>query len=344
MDDPSLRVYTMDTAPAHWDRFLQRVPTSEFAAGSLWTELAARHYRNARPCWVVAERSHDGLVGGMPLLVKRRFGLRRLESSFDGTVAGPQIAADLPSATRDLVAQALMDGLNELVEGRTVLAAVTVADPDMLRMFCGMRTDGRRSLQSFQSAVVDCRPGLAHIESEAWTKNRRNERNRGLRRGCTLHCERDPAAVERWYPIYLALARRWAQAPVPMGFLTDLMSREPARVCLNSVKLKGRMLGGHFCLISRNRLLPFLSGAEDAYQKSHFVSTLLYWQAMLVACEAGLDAVDFGGCVGKDSLWDFKRRCGGVAEHRLQLQIRSRLGRSMQAAALIRRRLRGGGG
>lgn len=341
--DPALRRRVLEGAPDGWDRFLQRVPAAELAAGSRWTELAARHYPHARPRWLVAETRDGDLLGGLPLLVQRRCGFTRLESSFDGAVTGPQIAADLPPELQDRVFSDLCLALASMVKGGTVLAAVTVADQEARRRLAGMPQRRGWALQAFRSAVVDCRPGPARIESEAWTKNRRNERNRGLRRGCTLQRENDSAALERWYPIYLRQAGQWAQAPVPLGFLVDFLREDPAKVVLNTVRLRGDIVGAHYCFISRNRLVPFLSGAVSSLQGTHFINTLLYWQDILYACEAGLDAVDFGGCVGRDSLWDFKRRCGGVPEERLQWQVRSLAGCCLVAAAAAIRIARGRG-
>ena len=341
-----LRVRALPEAPPRWDRFLARVPDAEFAAGASWTTLASQHYPGARPLWAVVETAGGELLGGLPVFVQRRWGCVRLQSSFDGTVAGPQVAADLPGELQDRVFAALCRWLAGQVGGRTVLAVMTVASPDARRRLSALgqaeSPPGRRlRLEPFQSAVVDCRPGPQRIAYEAWTKNRRNERNRGLRRGCTLHVEPDAAALADWYPIYLAQARGWAQSPVPLGFVQDLWRHERARVLLNTVRLEGRIVGGHFCVVSRNRRVPSLSGAEPSLLGTHFLNTLLYWQDILHACAMGLEAVDFGGCVGKDSLWEFKRRSGGEPQERLQLQIYSGIGGWLQAARGLRRRLRG---
>lgn len=337
--DRSLRLRVEAAAPAEWDRFLERVPAAELSATALWTTLAARHYPGAWPLWLCVESPQGELLGGMPLLGQRRWGCTRLQSSFDGNVAGPQIAADLPADVQDRIFGELCRWLAAQIGGRTVLGVITVADSDARRRLNEFGRRNRWQPVSYQSAVLDCRPGVARIEAEVWTKNRRNERNRGLRRGCTLNCERDHAALQEWYRIYLAQALGWAQAPVPLGFLHDLLRGQSERVLLNTVRLGGRIVGGHYCLVSRGRLLPFLSGAEATLASTHFLNTLLYWQDILYACGAGLQAVDFGGCLGRDGLWDFKRRCGGQPEERLQLQMWSSAGRWLRLAAAARRRL-----
>lgn len=339
--DPPVRVRLLGAAPPDWDRFLVRVPDAELAAGVQWTELAARHYPGGRACWLIAEADTGELLGGIPLLGRCRWQQCRLESSFDGTVAGPQIAADLPESWQAAAHAALGDGLLAALGGRTNLVAFTVAAPAARRRAALLAETRRWQAVPFQSAVVDCREGLDVIERQRWTNNRRNERNRGLKRGCTLQIERGLDVFEAWYPVYLEQAVRWLQAPVPSGFLRDLLKNLQPHVLLATVRLEGRLVGGHFCLVSRGRLVPFLSGADGDLTRTHFLHTLLYWQDLVHACAEGLEAVDFGGCAERDSLWDFKRRCGGEPEPRLQLQARSQVGILLHQAAALRRRWRG---
>jgi hypothetical protein len=338
--DPPVRVRELDAAPADWDRFLTRVPGAELAACARWTELAARHYPGGRACWLIAESDAGDLLGGIPLLGRCRWQQCRLESSFDGMVAGPQIAADLPQPRQEEVHAALCRGLLARLGGRTTLVAFTVAAEVARRRAAALTDTGSWQAVPFRSAVVDCRVGLEIIERERWTNNRRNERNRGLKRGCTLQIERGQDVLAAWYPIYLAQAASWLQAPVPRGFLQDLLTHLQPHAFLVTVRLAGRLVGGHYCLVSRGRLVPFLSGADPELARTHFLHTLLYWQDIVEACAAGLAAVDFGGCAERDSLWDFKRRCGGEPEPRLQLQARSPVGTLLRQVAVLRRRWR----
>jgi predicted N-acyltransferase len=197
---------------------------------------------------------------------------------------------------------------------------------------------GRWQRQDFASAVVDCRQGLDHIERDLWTNNRRNERNRGLKRGCTLHSEPTAEALAAWYPLYEAKAHQWAQAPVPQAFLADLLAEHPDRACFDHVRLDGQVVAGHVCFISRRRLVAWQGAVRPDLARTHFLTTLLYWRNLMTACERGLEAVDFGGNVGRDSLWDFKRRCGAVAEPRTQLLRLTAAGRAHAWLARLARR------
>jgi CelD/BcsL family acetyltransferase involved in cellulose biosynthesis len=160
-----------------------------------------------------------------------------------------------------------------------------------------------------------------------------------LKRGCTLQAERDPQALAAWYPLYRQQAAAWAQAPLPLALLQALVVEPGDHGLFNTVRLDGEIIAGHVCFRSRGRLVAWQGAARPDLQRSHFPTTLVYWQGIREACARGLEAVDFGGSVGRDSLWDFKRRCGAEAESRWQLLARSTMGRLLDG---VRARRRGG--
>jgi len=326
---PRIRLHT--TVPENWNDLLARCPQAEFSATSNWCDSVAAHYPGTSALYLTAEFEGQS-VGGLPALVRPHRGLVRLESSLEGTVAGPQIPVDIPDSLQADTFAALCGALVDRVGGRTIVAAVTLA-PTGLAALDATVPDTRWQRLDYHTAVVDCQDGIEHIEHDLWTNNRRNERNRGLKRGCTLQAEYDRAAVAEWYPLYAAKSGEWAQAPVPLALLQDLLETHPDRCVLNTVRLEGSLIAGHFCFRSRGRLVAWQGAARADLQRSHFPTTLVYWQDLSFACEQGLAAVDFGGCVGRDSLWDFKRRCGARPEPRCQLLARSSLGRLLHTAA-----------
>jgi CelD/BcsL family acetyltransferase involved in cellulose biosynthesis len=334
------QVSAVSEVPGDWDDLRASASANEFPHDPLWSELAARHEPTASNVWI-AVHAEGRLIAGAPLLKRRRRGLARLESQLDGTVAGPLLRDDLPPSLRDEALGAVLTAAAELLGGTTGLVAMTVAGPD--RQLLATRAQALGWIvDDYDSAIVDCRDGLEHVERELWTNNRRNERNRGLKRGCTLHGGADVEALERWYPIYLARTRAWAQAAIPLGFMRDLLREAPQQACFDHVRLDGEVVGGHFGFVSRDRLMAWQGAARSDLARSHFLTTLLYWRNIETACERGLAGVDFGGYVGRDSLWDFKRRCGATGERRTQLQRRSWLGRLHRWLADARA-ARGGG-
>ncbi len=336
-----VRVMASEGLPGAWAGLLAACPDHSAGQDGRWLELAARHYRGAGLRVLLAE--HDGaVVGGLAAVARRRHGLDRLESSVDGLPGGPLLAAGLPDAVRWSAFAALCGAYADLAGGRTALVIQTLDRPPALAL-ADQLADRRWAASDFTASVVDCREGLEHVERRLWTNNRRNERNRGLKRGCVLATERDPAVVREWYPLYVASAASWAQAPLPAGLVTSLLREAPDRFLMTTCRRDGRLLGGHLCVRTAGQLLAWQSGVEAAALREVFVATLLYWQDAVTACAEGLEAVDYGGSVGRDTLADFKRRCGGRPQPRRVLVASSRLGRAARRGAGILRRLRGGG-
>lgn len=327
--------------PGDWGDLLSHVAAVPFTAQAGWTRLAAHHYPGATSRWLQV-RQGDDLLGGMAVLARPRRGLVRLESSFDGTEGGPQIRSDLSSQQRGSVVRALGRALAGQLKGRAGLAAMTLAG-EHAEADAGILAEEGWLRQDYEAAVVPCTGGLDHVGRELWTNNRRNERNRGLKRGCSLHGGADADALARWYPLYEAKARQWAQAPVPLGFLQDLLTEFPDQMCFGHVRLEGEVIAGHLGFISGDRLVAWQGAARPDLARTHFLTTLLYWRDLMTACERGLQAVDFGGCVGRDSLWDFKRRCGAEPSRRIQLVRRSWVGRAHGLLAMVLRHGRGDG-
>ena len=318
---------------ATWRQHLATFDTAPLTADPDFLEVAARHTPGGRALYLVAE--HGGATaGGLAGLVRRHRGIDRLECSLEGTPGGPLFAPGPPTLA-SAVTDALGRHVTGVLRGRLALAALT---PPGSGEHVAQAPPTGWNAATYESAVVDCRGGADHVGQALWTNNRRNERNRGLKRGCTLQEESRAEALAEWYPLYEAGAAGWSQSPLPQALLAELLSACPGRVIFNTVRLDGRIIGGHVCLRWGDRLLAWQGGADPAVARTHFPTTLLYWQDIVWAADHGLAAVDFGGCVGRDSLRDFKRRCGAVFEPRVQLTARSPLGRLHGLLADARRR------
>jgi hypothetical protein len=188
------------------------------------------------------------------------------------------------------------------------------------------------------TAVVDLAGGLAHVERYVLSNNRRNERNRGLKRGCTLHTSHDPADLAAWYPLYLEIAAGWAQAAVPLGFMQELVREQPRHAFFVHVRHDGGIIGGHFCVAWRDHVHALYGASRDDRAKELFPATLLYWQDIVEACARGARWLDFGGYAGRSGLQRFKQLMGATEELRLQA---TRWHALWGPVAAVRRRLRG---
>jgi CelD/BcsL family acetyltransferase involved in cellulose biosynthesis len=336
--DPALRIHRLDAVPPEWPDLLTAAAAHHLAHDPRWIDLACRHLPGARPHVVLVETGGE-LVGGLVAVRRRRRGLDRLESSYDGVPAGPLLRADLPPDLRADVFAALCGALADSVAGRTLLAVQTLADPRVIMDADRLPAPWRR--HAYHTSVLDCRGGIDHVGRELWTNNRRNERNRGLKRGCVLEATGDPATVAAWYPLYAAASAAWAQAPLPLALMRDALRTAPDRFVMIVCRLEGEVIGGHFCYRSDGRLVAWQGAARPDTLRTVFTTTLLYWQDAVVACAEGLSGVDYGGHVGRDSLADFKRRCGAWPEPRLELVALSPLGHLVRRAAATVRRVRG---
>ena len=328
---PPVRVQAHPAPPERWEALLARCPEPDFTASATFCELIGHQLEGASSLYLVAELEGEQ-VGYLPVVVRTRRGLTRLESSADGALAGPQLVGDIGPRVAAAAYEALARDLADRVGGRTVVAAMNVGTVAGGPPLPGIE-DPRWLCEDYEAAVVDCRGGIEQVERELWTNNRRNERNRGLKRGCTLEAARDRETLARWYPLYLEAAKRFAPAAVPLACFEALLALPEQRSVLNVVRLEEDIIAGHFCFRSRDRLVAWQSAVRLDLQRSHFPTTLAYWLDVSLTCELGLAAIDFGGCAGRDTLWDFKRRCGGRPEPRRQWSRRSGLGRLAQRAA-----------
>lgn len=333
----SLSVETASSPPSGWDQWLAAIPGADYAASAWWTEAAARHFPAASAVWLIARR--DGrLVGGLPAVARRRYGTRRLESSVEGSPGGPVVAADLASPARDDAFAALAAAYAATVGGRTVAAVLTLDRPVEAMHGPRLAASGLWRREEVPTAVVDLAPGLAHVEAHVLSNNRRNERNRGLKRGCSLHTSSDLADLAAWYPLYRMIARDWAQAPVPLAFMQELAHTRPDRAFLIQVRHAGVIIGGHFCVHWGDRVHALYGASRRDVARELFPATLLYWQDLVEGCARGATVLDFGGFGGQAGLRRFKQLMGTREETRAQYTCTRR---GWEAVARLRRRWRG---
>lgn len=329
-------VVTVESAPpSGWDALLADDPAATFFHTPLWSDALRRHVAGVSPVWIVA-RAGGSCVGGLSAVARRRGPLRLLQSHFDGTAGGPLVASGLPEPERDAVAAALLARWAQAARCPDVAAASLILAPDADARWGGdlARLGWRR--QDLPFAVIPLAGGVEAVEYGVLPRNRRNERNRALRRGCTAGVTADPGVLAEYYPIYLAAARRWGVAPTPEALLGDLLVRGDGAVFLSWVRCDGRVIGGHVCFRHGAEVVAWI-GATLPEHAAVFPATLLVWTDIVEACRRGAQRLDLGGSGGLAGVSRFKALLGA----RFALR-----GRWERAAPLYRiwRRLRAGGG
>lgn len=330
-----VRISATADPPADWDGFMAGADGATFFHASVWHLAASRWLDGAEPVWITA-RKGDRLVGGLPVLALRRGPLRLLCSSHDGTGGGPAVAPDLSAEEATATAKALLDELAGSFCGP--LSSVRICSgsggqPEL----GGLLGAGWRGWK-VPVAVIPLDGGLERVDADILKMNRRNERNRSLRRGCTVDASSDPADLDAFWPIYLEATRRWGTAPVPRGMVSELLERGGGDVFLTCVRREGGMLGAHLNFHFGDRVTAWL-GATARNSKDVFPSTMVVWGDLQEACARGAAVLDLGGSGGLKGVENFKRLLGAGVEER---SCWSRTGLLYGAAEAGRRLIRGG--
>ena len=305
---PRLVVTVEPAPPPGWVALLAADPGATFFHTPLWSDALHRHAGGVTPLWFVA-CAGGRCLGGLSAVARRRGPLRLLQSHFDGTAGGPLIAPDLPETTRDAVAAALWEGWARAARRPDVAAASLILSPDAdARWGGGLARFGWRR-RDLPFGVIPLAGGPETVEYGVLPKNRRNERNRALRRGCTSGVTTDPGVLAEYYPIYLAAARRWRVAPTPEALLRDLLARGAGAAFLSWVRRDGRLIGGHVCFRHGAEVVAWI-GATLPEHAAVFPATLLIWTDVVEACRGGAQRLDLGGSGGIAGVARFKELLG----------------------------------
>lgn len=304
--------------PAEWEGLLAGAPGATFFHTRLWTETLARCVPGAAPRWWTARRG-GACLGGLVAVRRRRGPWSFLESHYAGTAGGPLVAGDLPPAAQDAVAAALLAAFARAGRRPGSLAA-SVAFATAAGARWG-ETAARAGLRPrlVPALVLPLAGGLAAVEYGVLPKNRRNERNRALRRGCTHGVTGDPAVCAEYYPIYLAAASRWGERPVPLALLQGLLRDGGGAVFLSWVRREGRLIGAHLCFHHGDEVVAW-NGTTDPAHHDVFPATVLVWTDVVEACARGAARLDLGGSAGVGGVARFKELLGAAPESRLFCQ------------------------
>ncbi len=332
------RLEISERAPDDWSDLLSRDPSAEYTQTRYWTEAVCAHLPQARAVWLSLRRS-GVLVGGLSAVERtgeKKFrglmpGRRRLESSLEGTSGGPLVAGDLESPEQDHAFGMLVDAYSDLELGSLGTRAM-VLDPTREKRFGPLmqslpgwvRTD-------VSTAAVSLEGGIEQVEKSRLVRTKRNERNRGLRRGVEVFPTGDVELLREYYGIYARASRHWGVEPSPLTLLEALLQDGDDRVFFICVRFEGKVIGGHLNLHYGDRILAWNGVTDPAMSRSHFPATLCFWGDLVEACQRGAAWLDMGGSGGVGSLVGFKKYFGA------ELQMRGLYVRDSLAAGILRR-------
>jgi hypothetical protein len=160
------------------------------------------------------------------------------------------------------------------------------------------------------TAMVPLAGGLEVVEQQRVVMNKRNERNRGLRRGAEVFATREADLLAAYYRIYEQASAHWGVVPAPLGLLQNLLADPQDQVFFTCVRHEGQVIGGHLCLHLGDRVFAWNGVTDPAFARTHFPATLCFWGDLVEACRRGAKWLDFGASGGVNSLAGFKKYFG----------------------------------
>ncbi|MCP4572419.1 MAG: GNAT family N-acetyltransferase [bacterium] len=304
------------TTPADWPALVAADPAADYFHTAAWSSIVARHVPGARALWITV-RDAGELVGGLAAVALGGT-VRRCHSGAFGCAGGP-LVADGDARRGPVIAGHLLD---ELVGRRGgLLASVGVSlNPDHEERWGGrLAADARFRRVDTPAAVVSLDGGPDAVAARM-RKSKRNERNRGLRRGAEFLVTRDPDHLAAYHRIHVQAAGAWGQPAVPLAMLQDLLDQgagpEGGEAYFVAVRCEGRIVGGHLNFHLGGSVTAWHGVTDPVLARTHFPSTVAVWGDAVEACRRGATSLDLGGSGGIPSLESFKRGFGAERRER----------------------------
>lgn len=324
--------------PDGWAGLLDADPAADACHCPFWITTLARHRPGTRPLWLGVHA--DGLLLGGLAALATAGPLGRLDSGPDGTAGGPVVRGDLAAPEAAQVADALLVALLAL-RGGPLRGCGVALNPLHEERWRSLVLAGRRFRRvPVPSAVLDLEGGPEAVAAR-FRKSKRNERNRGLRRGCEVTVTADGDDLAAWHVLHREACRRWGTVPLPLELLVDLLRRAPAAdgggAFFTCVKCDGRVVGGHLNLHRGDWVTAWSGVTDPALARTHFPSTLAVWGDVEESCRRGARWLDLGSSGGIASLDEFKRTLGAVTRDRGWYLAEGLPRRLLRAAAGLRR-------
>ncbi|MFH2054228.1 MAG: GNAT family N-acetyltransferase [bacterium] len=324
----SWRVERSCTFPGDWDDVVAADPLADYTHTRHWHEAALRNFPGAGlECLTV--RRDGRLVGGIAALARPGASLlpggllavRRLDSSLEGTSGGPVLHPDLEPAEADGLFARLAAALADRRPAGLGSVGLALNPEAEARFGKLLQDDPRWARRDSPTAMVSLAGGIDEVDGKRLVMNKRNERNRGLRRGAEVFATTDTRLVAEYYQLYRSAAAHWGSAPTPLGFLQDLLQGPGSpggagSVFFTCVRLDGRVIGGHLNLHLHDKVFAWNGVTDPAYARTHFPATLCFWGDLVEACRRGARWLDFGASGGVSSLASFKKFFGAELRDR----------------------------
>lgn len=316
-------VEVADGPPPDWSALVARDPHAEYSHTRHWTEAVCRTTANAEAVWLTV-RQDDRLVAGLNAVrvrsSKKIMGLEitrsHCNSSFEGTSGGPVMADDLDPDRQEQVFRRLVGALAAQRKGWLGSCSLVLNPVREERFGPVMREMPGWDRQDAPTAQISLAGGEQEVEMNRLNMAKRNERNRGLRRGVEWSVTTDKNLLAEYYLIYEQAARHWGVAAPPLALLEDLLDDPHGGVFFTCVRLEGKVIGGHVNLHHGAKVLVWNGVTDPAYANKYFPATVCFWGDLVESCRRQAAWLDLGGSGQRDTLLGFKKYLG--AEMRMR--------------------------
>lgn len=307
-----LRIETVssNTSPEYWSALASKSGANYFQ-GSSWSSAISKNYPGCDAVWITLFHG-EMPVGGLVFIRVARSIFTQLYNNYEGTSGGPFCLLTLSDEEKVKVNSMLLEEFAKLSSGKRVIASTVCtssSEADDILSRAGFEK------QPFTGASISLTDGYNHVEMNIIKKNRRNERNRSMKRGCTTGVTTDPKIIDEYYPIYLRATSRWGTRPVPEQLLKDLMTDSSGDAFMSWVRFDGKLVGGHLNF-SAGGIVTAWNGATDLELKDVFPASVLIFTDVEEACSRGSALLDLGAHGGVKGVERFKRMFGAESDQR----------------------------
>lgn len=302
------------SAPDYWEQMAIE-SNAHYFQGTAWSSLVAKNYHNCNPLWITAFISGKP-VGGLVAVSKKIIVFKLITSNFDGTLGGPFCITSLPDASKTTVLESLISEYLEISSNFNVIESAIYTNVEMSAENQAMMANSGFEQQKYSGAIMPLQSGYENIEMNLVPKNRRNERNRSLKRGCVAGVTSDPEIIEEYYPVYLESASSWGVTPVPKQFMKQLLGQSDGSVFMTYVRHEEKFVGGHLNFHG-DGIVTAWNGATDKDDKSIYPASVLIFKDIEEACNRGCKVLDLGAHGGVKGVSNFKKMFGAESDSRL---------------------------
>lgn len=266
-----------------------------------WSELLARNLGGWSPRFVLA-REGETLVGGLPLMKRRRGPFTILQSMPFGTYGG---AVLLPGAPPETAAR-LLEEAAATAASPNVASLVIVDLPD--RLGAAARALGFVGHEEVAQIVRLDRP-----YREIWSAFRPSARNKirkAEKAGVTVRRGESPRDFAAYHDMLLECCRRWGTRPeFGRGFFEGMASLDTGRAQLWLAEHAGGIVGGDLNFTMHGTIVNWGNVSRDS-ARSLAPNNLLHATGMREGAAAGFRIFDLGSSAGIRGVEAFKEAFG----------------------------------